>query len=146
MDNVVSSGHQIVLKFDGQEIGAARSMGINQDFGVDSVYVIGTILPMEHSSQRWSGSIDLDKFFIRKEIGIGANIDVSSEGILTIDPIDIEVIDRDSGETLFMATGCTLNSSSITIGANAFTGERATLTALRIVRNEIGKSLLKSGV
>ncbi len=146
MNNFISSGHQILLKFDGQEIGAARGIDLNQDFGVDSAYVIGTVLPMEHVPQRWSGTVDLDKFFIRKDIGLGANIDVSAEGILNIQPIDIEIIDKDSKETLFVAQGCTLQSSSITISANAFTGERATLSALRIVKNEIGKSILKSGL
>lgn len=146
MQNMIGVGHQILLKVNGVEIGAARNMDINQDFGVEPAYVIGSILPVEHTPQRWSGTIDLDKFFIRRDIGIGANIDVSSEGVLTIQPLDVEVIDKDSNQTLLVAQGCTLQSSSITIGANAFIGERATLTALRIVKSEIGKSIVKSGI
>lgn len=145
-ESFLSSGHQITLKVGGKEVGAARGIEIHQDFGIEPAYVIGTTLPMEHVPQRWNGTLDLDKFYIRKELGSGANFDVSSEGVLTVNAVDIEIIDKDSGETILVAQGCTLTSSSISIAANAFTGEKASLTALRIVRKEIGTPILNNGV
>jgi hypothetical protein len=145
-NGIIGSGHQVSIKVDGKEIGAARGLNMNQDFGVEPAHVIGTIMPIEHTPQRWSGTVELDKFFIRRDVGVKANVDLSSEGVLIIQPVDIEAIDKQSGETVFIAQGCTLQSSGVQISANAYIGERATFTALRIVRNEIGSPILQSGV
>lgn len=146
MDSFTQSGHQIKLKINGVEVGAARSANMNQDFGVEGAYVIGSIMPMEHMPQRWNGTIEIDKFYIRKDISVAANFEVSSEGILTVNPVDIEVIDKVSNQTVFIAQACTLTSSGVNFASNAFTGERASLVSMRIVRSEIGKPVLPSGI
>jgi len=142
----ITTGHNILLKVSGEEVGAARSIVANQDFGVEGAYVIGSILPVENTPQKWTGNLELDKFFIKRDIQLLANVDTSSEGVLNISPVDIEIIEKDSGSTVMIMQGCTLHSTTVTITANAFVGERATFVPLRIVRNVIGKSILPPGV
>jgi hypothetical protein len=147
MDNMFLTGQQISLKMGGMTIGSARSMSIRQDFGVEPAHVIGDILPAENVPQKWTGTIELDKFYIRKNIsGAAANIDVSSNGILTVDLIDVEVIDKQSQQTVGVCQGCTLSSSDITITANAFVGSRASLVALRVIMQSVGTPILPTGV
>lgn len=146
MEQTISSGSQIVIKANGVAIGGARSLTANQDFGVEGAYVIGSIMPAELVPQKWQGTLELDKFYIRKDIGVGANFEVSGAGILTVDPIDIEAIDRDTQQSLFIAQGCKLTSSNVSITANGFTGERASLQCLSMRRTEVGKPVMPSGL
>ncbi len=134
-DSVVSSGHQVALLVGGKLVGYARSANINQDFGVEPIYTIGDIMPKENAPLRWSGNIDIDKFFIRKDLAQGgANFDVSADGILEASPIDVTIIDKGSQKVLIKALRCTLTSVGISITSNAFTGERATLVPERVER------------
>jgi len=142
----ITTGHNILLKVKGEEVGAARSIVGNQDFGVEGAYVIGSILPVENTPQKWTGNLEIDKFFIKRDIHLLANVDTSSEGVLEISPVDIEIIEKETGSTVMIYQGCTLTSTTITITANAYVGERAVFVPLRVIRAALGKSILPPGV
>ena len=149
MDNYpkfLASGHNIVLKVEGQEVGAAKSITSNQDFGVEGAYVIGTIMPVENTPQKWAGNLEIDKFYIRRDIGLLTNVDTSADGVLNIGPVDIEVIEKVSNQTILIHQGCTLQTSAISIVANQYVGERATFIPLRTVRGTLGVPVLPSGL
>lgn len=147
MGVLFASASDVILKSNGVTVGGLRTATINQDFGVEPAHVVGTIMPVELTPQRWTGTIEIEKFFLKKDLsGVATNIDVSSEGVLTVEFPNLELIDKNTGETLAVATNCVVNSSSVTVTANAYLGERATLTALRIVRSSIGSPVVSSGV
>jgi hypothetical protein len=146
-DSTFGSAHNILLKINGQKVGSCRSISLKQEFGTEGAYVIGSIMPAEHVPHKWSGPIDCDKFFIRKDLAAAvANFEVSGEGVLYIEPLDIEVIDKANGKTVFVAQTCTVVNTDITISANAFIGERATFLPLGVKREKIGIPIMESGL
>jgi hypothetical protein len=146
-DTIFGSGHNIVISIGGNEVGGARSIRISQDFGVEPAHVIGTNAPVEHVPQRWSGTVNLEKFFIRKDmLGIATNMDISGPGILKTETVDIVVQDKDSGKTILRALGCTMQNSDINVQANAFTSESASFASKFIERESIGTPLMPSGL
>lgn len=142
----LSAGHQITIKAGGIEIGGARSININQDWQLEPGYIVGSIMPVEINPMRWNGSLELEKFYLRSDIGSTTNIDLSSEGALTISGIDIEILDKELNQTILVAQGCIIQSANINVTANAYTGERGTFIPMRIVRSSIGTPVISTGL
>ena len=120
------------IRIGGKQVGWIRSLQVNEDFGLEPAYVVGSIMPQEHTPQHWSGMLAVDRFYVRKNPNITYGIGANGEAILSMPVATVVVIDKASGERVRMIEGCTLQSQSLTIQANAYSGEHATLQALAI--------------
>ena len=103
-----------------------------QDFGTEGAYVIGSIMPQEHVPQRWQGSITLDAFRIRRGDLRKAGLAAYGEEVMMMELLDLEVMDRVTGEIIKVYERCTLASYNYNVTANAFSGESVTFQALNV--------------
>lgn len=126
----VVSGNTVLLKVKGTVVGRAQSLDGRRSFGTEGVYEIGSIMPQEHINNRYEGTVSLERFLIKK--GDLAKIGMSALGeeILTTDVIDIEVIDKASGETIRVYRGCTCVDYSENFRVGAISGENASFQYL----------------
>lgn len=126
-----SGDHGRVL-IAGIEVGQATGIDFSEEYGTEGVYVFGDNMPQEHLAQRWSGTIRVDAFYLRKkdlaELGI---ISPTGSGVLAIPPLDILFVDIISGLKI-MAKQCTIAGHTVTNRANAFSVENATFMALDV--------------
>lgn len=126
----VHTGNTALIKIDGVAVGRAQGFSPSTDFGTQGVYEIGTIMPVEHVYLRYEGRISFERFMMRKEnlallgyVGLG-------EDILKKHIIDIEVQDKETGETITVYRGCTFANYDATYRANAISGENASVLYL----------------
>ena len=138
------SGHLVrIMARTGQgskAVGWARTAAMPQDFGTEAAHVIGSIMPQEHVPQRWQGSITLDSFRIRRNDLRKCGLAAYGEEVLMMELIDLEVLDRVSGDVCKVFERCTLASYNYNVTANAFSGESVTFQALN-VRGPAGSPL-----
>lgn len=123
-----SGDHGRVL-ISGIEVGQATGIDFSTDFGTEGVYVFGDNMPQEHVAQRWTGTVRVDAFYLRKkalaDLGI---VPQTGHEVLDLPPVDIQFIDILSGKKV-TAAQCTLGGHTITNRANAFSVENATFLA-----------------
>lgn len=127
----VHAGHTIKIKIDGQSVGRIQSGDGRRSFGQEGIYEIGSIMPQEHVPLRYEGGFTVDKFYVRKKDLANLGLAALNEDILTMDIIDIEVIDNITGETVRVYEGCSLTEYSETFRVNAIAGENASWVYLR---------------
>lgn len=126
----VHSGNTIKIKIKGQEVGRIQSGDGRRSFGQEGVYQIGSIMPQEHVPLRYEGGFTVNKFYVRhkdlKQLGLAA----LGEEILTMDVLDIEVMDNVTGKTVRVYEGCSMQDYSENFRVNAISGENATFVYL----------------
>jgi hypothetical protein len=126
------SGDSGRVLIGGVEVGQATGIDFREDFGTEGVYVFGDNMPQEHITQRWTGTITVDAFFLRKQdlanLGIVPN---HGHGGLELPPLDIQFVDIFTS-TKLLAKGCTIASHNVTNRANAFSVENAAFLAIDV--------------
>jgi hypothetical protein len=127
----VHSGQTIKIKIDGQDVGRIQSGDGRRSFGQQGVYEIGSIMPKEHVPLQYEGGFTVDRFYMRKKDLAKLGLAALGEEILTMDVIDIEVLDNITGETVRVYEGCSLNDYSESFRVNAIAGENASFVYLR---------------
>lgn len=129
-NQTVHSGNTVLLKVKGVVVGRAQSLDGRRSFGTEGVYEIGSIMPQEHINNRYEGTVSLERFLIKKadlaKIGMAA----LGEEVLTTDIIDIEVVDKITGETVRVYRGCTVVDYSENFRVGAISGENASFQYL----------------
>ena len=126
----VHSGNTVLLKVNGAVIGRAQSLDGRRSFGTEGVYEIGSIMPQEHINNRYEGTVQLERFLIKKGDLAKVGMAALGEEILTRDVIDIEVIDKASGNTIRVYRGCTAVDYSENFRVGAISGENASFQYL----------------
>lgn len=126
----VHSGNTVLLKVNGTVIGRAQSLDGRRSFGTEGVYEIGSIMPQEHINNRYEGTVSLERFLIKKDDLAKVGLSALGEEILTTDVIDIEVIDKATGDTIRCYRGCTCVDYSETFRVGAISGENASFQYL----------------
>lgn len=121
----VHSGNTVLLKVNGQVVGRAQSCDGRRSFGTEGVYEIGSIMPQEHINNRYEGTVSLERFLIKKADLARLGMTALGEEILTKHVIDIEVIDKLTGETVRCYRGCTCVDYSENFRVGAISGENA---------------------
>ena len=132
----VHSGHTILLKIKGKTIGRAQGIDGDRSFGTEGVYEIGSIMPQEHVNNRYEGSINIERFFVRENDLANAGYAALGEEVLKRDIITIEVVDKYTGKIIRRYHGCTIVSYRETFRVNAIAGENAVFTYLRSSGND----------
>ena len=124
-NQTVHSGCTVLLKVKGAVIGRAQALDGRRSFGTEGVYEIGSIMPQEHINNRYEGTVSLERFLIKKDDMAKVGLAALGEEILTTDIIDIEVIDKASGDTIRCYRGCTCVDYSENFRVGAISGENA---------------------
>ena len=136
-NQTVVSGATVLIKVKGTVVGRAQGLDARRSFGTEGVYEIGSIMPQEHINNRYEGSFTLERYLIKKGDLAKVGMVALGEEILTTDVIDVEVIDKASGDTIRCYRGCTASDYSENFRAGAISGENATFMYLSCDNGEV---------
>ncbi len=126
----VHAGHTIVIKIKGQQVGRIQGGDGRRSFGQEAIHEIGSIMPVEHVALRYEGSFTVDRFYVSKNDLAKLGMAALGEEVLTMDTMNIEVLDKKTGETIRVYEGCSIQDYSESFRANAIAGENATFVYL----------------
>mgnify|MGYP000533856959 CR=1 FL=1 len=124
-DQTVHTGNTVVLKVGGKEIGRAQGLDARRSFGTQPVHEIGSIMPKEHVYTQYDGSFSLERYFVRKQSLKDLGLSALGEDILYKGVIDVEVVDKQTGKTVRIYRGCTLQDTSETFRVGQISGENS---------------------
>lgn len=125
-NQTVHSGNTVLIKVKGQVVGRAQGLDARRSYGTEGVYEIGSIMPQEHINNRYEGSFTLERYLIKKNDLAKLGMVALGEEILTTDVIDVEVVDKSTGETVRCYRNCTASDYSENFRVGAISGENAT--------------------
>lgn len=135
----VHTGNTVVLMVNGKVIGRAQSVSGDREYGTTGVYEIGSIMPQEHVYLRYEGSIQLNRFRMKKESLDQLGLTALGEDILQRGVIDIVVLDKLTNEVIIAYRGCSAVSVSESFTANEITAEDSNWTYLTSASPQSGK-------
>lgn len=130
------AGHDVIIKLNGYDVGRAQSISGTRDFGIEQVMEIGSMKPQEFVPLRFSGSLTLERYFVRNDdllkILKNRNIsfDLSKEGLILLHSVtgfEIEIRDKYTHKLIRKYEKCVFSSTDETIAAAGIAGERATI-------------------
>jgi hypothetical protein len=129
-DQTVHSGHTINIKVGTVIVGRAQGIDGERNFGTEGVYEIGSMMPQEFVHNRYEGSMNLERFFVRtndlKKLGLAAlGEEVLKKGYFTI-----EILDKYTSALVRAYHGCAIVTYRETFRVNSIAGENATFAYL----------------
>jgi hypothetical protein len=122
----VHSGATLLIKINNVVVGRAQSLDARRSFGTEGLYEIGSIMPQEFVSNRYEGSITLERFFVRNNDLVKAGVASLGEEVLKKDLLTLEVIDKYTEKTVRCYYGGTISEYSENFRVGAISGENAT--------------------
>lgn len=122
----VHAGHTINIKYGSTVIGRIQGLDGERSFGTEGIYEIGSMMPQEHVTNRYEGSLSMERFFVRKKDMKKAGLTSVGEEVLKKDIITIEVVDKYTKAVVRTYHGCTIVNYRETFRVNAIAGENAT--------------------
>jgi hypothetical protein len=125
------SANRVAVVFDGKQVGAMRSLDMNDDYGHEPQYGIGDAEPFEHVPTAARYSLSCSQVVLsRKSLRQLSLTQENASGVLKGLVFDIEVFDKDTGELLSKYIGCSYTGGSVQINANAVLIASANFVAL----------------
>ena len=127
------SGNRVVVVFDGKQIGALQSVRQSDDYGLEGVYGIGDINPVEHVPTAARYTLSVSNVVLRKGDMRSAGL-IPENGAAALQGLvfDIVQLDKDTGEELRKYTGCSYASGDIDVSRNAIVMANASFMALDV--------------
>lgn len=110
-------------------IGHARlqSFSADHDYGTQPVHGVGDYLPAEHVHLKFSGTIQLEAFMIRKADLVALGLAPLGEAVLQSGALEISILDPDNAnKELRRYTGVTIQRYSENVREGQICGENAT--------------------
>lgn len=129
-NQTVQTGNTVYFMIKNVPIARAQSISAERSFGTTGVYQIGSIMPQEHVTNRYEGSISMERFFVREQGLHELGYSSVNERILQTPIFTIEVIDKYTGKLARAYHGCTAVNYRETFRVGAICGENATWTYL----------------
>lgn len=130
---VTQTGNRVSILLDGIAVGAMQSVRMSQDYGLDGVYEIGNINPIENVPGAARYSISCSNVVLKKGALKRAGIaEVNGVGVLRGRVFDIEVFDKDTGQLLQKYIGCSYASGDADVNRNAMIMSSAQFMALDV--------------
>lgn len=116
----VQSGNQVVVVYDGKQIGAMQSVRMSDDYGLEPVYGIGDIDPIENVPTAARYNLSCQNVILRKGAMRAAGL-VPENGQAALQGLvfDIEVYDKSTGDLIRKHTGASYSSGDIDFSRNA---------------------------
>lgn len=135
----VHGSNSMVIKVRGREVGRANGVDVNVDFGLQEVPEgIGSVMPAEYVALALRSDISINTFLIRlrttaNKAGIQDVLGTPiNEDVLLQEPFTLEVLDKVTGQRLFVAEECSWGNASISIRQGAITGKDCRASAIRV--------------
>lgn len=135
-EQTVHSGNTILIKCKGQVVGRAQGLDARRSFGTEGVYEIGSIMPQEHIQNRYEGSFTLERYLIKKKDLVACGMVALGAEILEMGVLDVEVVDKLTGECVRVYRGCTTSDYSENFRVGAISGENASFYFLDCDKGE----------
>lgn len=130
LEQTVHSGHTIQIKVGTEVVGRIQGLDGDRSFGTEGVYEIGSMMPQEHVTNRYEGSITMERFFVREKSLHELGYSSVNENVLRTPIFTIEVLDKYTGKLVRAYHGCTAVNYRETFRVGAIAGENATWTYL----------------
>ena len=140
----VVSGHLVQIVMRGQVIANCQTTNSNVDLGAQPIFGLGDLEPNEIVNTRYQGSFTVNRFFMRaKNLAALGLAGLSPADILTMEPFNVQVLDKATGRTIRVYEECTPASYGDSFTANAVGGENLTVMYKRARRagDETGTKL-----
>lgn len=129
----VHSGNEIVVMFDGKQVGLIQSVGSNDDYGPEAASGIGDIHAQEFVPTMARHSLNVSSMVLRKkhlrEAGI---IPENGDEVLKGYVFDFEKRSKSDGTVLRKYVGCSYASGSIDVQKHAIVMSSAQFNALDV--------------
>lgn len=122
-DQSVQTGNTIYLMIEQTPIGRAQSLSAERSFGTEGVYEIGSIMPQEHVFLKYTGTVSLERYRMKKQSLATLGFAALGEEVLNIDIIDIVTVDNLTNEVIIAYRGCSIDTYSENYRANEITTE-----------------------
>ena len=129
-EQTVHTGHTINIKIGNKIVGRMQGLDGDRSFGTEGVYEIGSIMPQEHVTNKYEGSLTAERFFVRENSLHDLGYSAVNEKILQTPIFTIEVIDKYTGKLARAYHGCTAVNYRENFRVGAIAGENATWTYL----------------
>ena len=129
----VRSANRVAVVLDGKQVGAMQSVRFSDDYGLEQVYGIGDIDPVESVPTAARYSISVSNVVLSKKVlrGLGL-VPENGAGALQGAVFDIEVYDKDDGTLLRKYGGCSYASGDVDVTKNAIIMNSAQFMALTV--------------
>lgn len=129
----VRSANRVDVVIDGKRVGAVQSVRFSEDYGVEQVYGIGDIEPVESVPTAARYSLSVSNVVLRKASLRSLGI-VPEDGAAALQGrvISFEQYDKETGELLRAFRGCTYSSGDVDISKNAILMSSASFVALTV--------------
>lgn len=132
-DPKVKSANRYVVLMNGKAVGIAQSLDMRDDYSPEPVSGIGDIHAIEFVPSMARHTISVDEMVLvtksLRELGITAE---NGDDILNGNVFDIEVQNKDTGETMRKYTGCSYAGGGVQVRKHAIIVSNATFNALNV--------------
>lgn len=127
------TGNRVAVMFNGIQIGAMQSVRMSKDYGLDTLYGIGDIDPIEHVPTAGRYALSCSNVVLRKGAMQKAGL-VTTTGSDALKGVvfDIEVFSKDDGSLLQKYQGCSFASGDADVSRNAMIMASAQFMALSV--------------
>ncbi len=123
----VIHGARIGVFFESKKIGVLTNLTENEDYGVQPVYGIGELTPVELVALRFSGNFNYSKLLLSTDViadlkyaeRSGKDLQSISRAILTQEGFTIVIEDKYSKLNIATISGCIMTNLSLTVSENA---------------------------
>lgn len=132
------SGNQIIVAFDGKQIGAIKSVSLNDDYSPEPVTGIGDIHVQEYVPTVARHAISVNGLVLKTSSMRAAGLTPENgDDVLLGLVFDILVQSKEDGSLLRKYSGCSYASGSIDVSANAIVVASAQFNALNVSGTDI---------
>lgn len=129
----VQSGNNLIVVFDGKQIGIVQSVRMNDSYGLEGAYGIGDINPQEHVPTQARYSLSVSNMVLKKGSMLAAGlVPENGDGALQGLVFDVEVYDKSSGSLVRKYSGLSYDSGDIDVTANRITVQSGQFMALNV--------------
>jgi hypothetical protein len=129
----VRSGNRVLIKMDGQIVGAAQSVRMSDDYAPDPASGIGDIHVLEHVPTVARHSLQVTQLVLYRASMRQMKVTMENgDAVLRGIVFDICTVDRESGEELRKYTGCSYASGDIEVNKHAIISASASFNALDV--------------
>lgn len=126
------TGNRVLLKIRGQVVGAGvQNVDVQDNFGLQDVDGLGSPFTQELVVGKITHSISLSNYRVSGKALDKLGFVPADDDWMTGGEMEIEVIDKISGETQELYLGCKAESHSRSYAKHVISGENATFRALK---------------
>jgi hypothetical protein len=127
------TGNLVVVQFNGVNVGLIRSVSLNDSYGLEGVYQIGDIEPVENVPTRASYGLTVSNMQLITQNMRSAGL-IPENGVAVLQGIvfNFVVYSKASGKKLRTYFGCSYDSGHVDVTANAMISQSSQWKALTV--------------